>query len=321
MVQDPRKLDPTRSLLDDAVVQMVRLLGLVTLADLVLRRGSNAVVGLRVFEENTWLRMLNDVAPGEQSLLNIVLVAATLSCILLALALARTPSVAARATALLGVVAAIWSISWRLRGPDDSLPPAIALPVFLVAALCVWRRSPAPMAPLLGAALATTWIVLADLDTDDIESVEKIAEVLLTAGTFVAWPLVAVRLGRPGNLAIACALGVGVTILGLAWLNPPAWRHVVITLFGLHTAGLPTPLLASLLALAATSLVGLTASGSASRGIALGLFLLLASARGDESELVPLRVAAVLIIAWAVHAHSRSMSSSGPASSSSLVAK
>ena len=319
MVQDPRKLAVPRSLLDDAVVQVVRLLGLVLLADLILRRGSNAVVGLRVFEENTWLRMLNDVAPGEQTLLNLILVASALSCTLLAICLARIPSVATRAVAVLGIVAGTWSVVWRLRGLDDGLPPAVALPVLVVAALATWRYTAAPVAPLIGAALGTTWIVFADLDIDDMEAGEKVAEVLVTAGTFVAWPLVAVRVGRPGNVGVAWALGVGVAVLALAWMNPPAWRHVVITLFGLHTAGLPTLLLASLLALAASSLVGLAASGAAGRGLAMGLFLILASARGDESELVPLRAAAALVVVWSVSAHSRSMSmsSSGGAISSS----
>jgi hypothetical protein len=193
----------------------------------------------------------------------------------------------------------------------------------VVAALATWRYTAALIAPLIGAALGTTWIVLADLDVDGMEAVEKIAEVLVTTGVFVAWPLVAVRVGRPGNLGVACALGVGVAVLALAWVNPPAWRHVVITLFGLHTAGLPTLLLASLLALAASSLVGLAASGAAGRGLGMGLFLVLASARGNEPELVPLRAAAALVVVWSASVHSRSMSmsSSGGTTSSLPLAK
>lgn len=316
MVQDPHKPSSGRSLLDDAVVQMVRLLGLVTLADLVLRRASNAVVGLRVFEENTWLKTLNEVAPNEQTLLNLVLVASTLSSLMLALDLVRTRALLVRGVAVLGLVAATWSAVWRLQGQDDGLPPALALPPLAIAAAAAWRGGLAPIAPLLGAALATMWIVLADSDVDRIDAVEKAAEVLLTAGIFVAWPFAASRIGRPGRAGIVTALGAGVAVLVMAWMNPPAWRHVVITLFHLHTAGLPTPLLCGLLALAATAVVGLAVSGATGRGLALGLFLLLASARGDESELIPLRVAAALVVVWSVHAHSMSTSRPGVPSSS-----
>lgn len=298
MVQGPPQAPPPRTLMDDATVQMLRLLAVVTTVDLVFRRASNAVLGLRLSEESSLLRGFNELSPRETDVLDVLIVAAVLATGLVCVDLLRRTDVRSRIGGLLGLVAAAWTIVWRLEGRSDpTLPPAIGLGMIIAAAVMV-----APAIPLLpalaGGALASLWIMLAR-GAEGFEGVERAAEVALAAGIFIAWSLLAARHGRPGRWGWSLTVASGLIVLGTYWLNAPAWRHVVVHVFRLHTAGVPTPLLCGLLSLAVMGLVGLATSGPAMRGLALGLFLLLASARGPEPELVALRVAAAVAIAWA----------------------
>lgn len=280
-------------LLLEAARQTLHLLGLVALADLVLRRAAR---GLAPSGPAGALAELGDAAAP---LTREALVLAALLALAASLPLRmpdRRPGVRIAALAAGGLL--VWLVGWR-AGLLALPAPEVVAGALLAAALVQAAREGFPggvlaALPAAGAAACTLWP--AQLGpagpTPVSRALEISGEALLLGGVAAS-----LRHGaRPpgGRLAAGSAL----LVLGLLMLLAPGFPGMLAGLLHLEASGLDPRALAVLLVGAGSGLAALAASGPLGRRHALLLTLLLLAARGPGPALQTLRpvMAALLVL-------------------------
>jgi hypothetical protein len=268
---------------------MLRVLALLVLADLGLRRLNGAVLGLRLSTEHPLLEAMNErVTPFGPHIQDGLLLGSILACAFMGVQFWRWGGVLFRALSLALVVGAAAALLGRLGPPGTAAAPAWALLAFGAAVLCL-RHRPLLCLPLVGSALCTFWLILVHRVDASFTALDRVAEVTLLVG--LAAPALPAIL-RQRNRLPALVLGATVALLILLgfWLNQPAWTHVVRHLFYVHVAGLP-PTLVLILVVTAVAAIAALIPHRATRPLALPLLFILASARGPDDALIPLRIA------------------------------
>lgn len=305
MVQEQPNVMRRPGLLGEAARQSLRLLGLIVACDLLLRRGAQGAMGLRLSEENEALRFLTSLGDRcEATLEAMLLIGAVLVCAVVPLVLMRQARPVAVLTGAAALITGYWALAWRVA--HASVPPPhhafglVVLGLALITSLMVARARPVLLS-LAGAAACSAWLVTAVSSDDPIDVLEQGGELLLLAGMPVAWLLVGGLRRQAAFLGVALPVGCGLSWAFLA--HEHLTTHVCRHLFSLGEAGVSGELFLPLLALALVSLAGLALAGERGRGIALGLFLLLAATRGPGPELLALRCAAAVALVYVAAAN------------------